>query len=68
MANIKRMPVAFNLDDPDQLMMYLHGTERVFSSYIKRLIWADIKGEGRTQPVISQPSQDSLELNVEGFI
>lgn len=53
MANttIKRMPVCFNIEDPDQVALLEHAKSRAnFSGYIKRLIQRDKEG-GRYQPM-----------------
>lgn len=49
-AEIKRSPVAFNLEDPDQLALYVHAKKRTnFSAYVKRLIQRDMEGLGANQ-------------------
>lgn len=45
MSNIVRRTIAFNIDDPDQLMMLQHADKRQnFSAYGKRLIQRDMEG------------------------
>jgi hypothetical protein len=46
--------IVFNMDDPDQVVMFEHVKKRTnHSAYMKRLIWADIKG-------LSNPAKNQL--------
>lgn len=55
--NIKRKPVAFNLDDPAQSEMYEYVMSKTknFSNYIKMLIALDMKGQlGQGAPPMTE--------------
>lgn len=50
--HIVRKPVAFNIEDPDQLALYEHAMKRTnFSAYIKRLIQRDMEGVNVQRPI-----------------
>jgi|GEM_PF-2521817 len=74
--HMKKIPVYFALDDPDQLRLYQHVKSRKnHSGYIKRLIQRDMEG-GSTpatpiiheQPVVSRAKVGEMDFNAEGFI
>ncbi|MEK4565170.1 hypothetical protein MKX54_10900 [Alkalihalobacillus sp. FSL R5-0424] len=64
MANttIKRLPVCFNIEDPDQVALLEYAKSRPnFSGYIKRLIQRDKEGgsyQSLTQVVTEVDSKD----------
>lgn len=50
-TNIKRRPVAFNLDDPFEKALSDHADQHTnFSAYVKRLIQRDKEGGAAPQP------------------
>lgn len=52
--HIVRKPVAFNIEDPDQLALYEHAMKRTnFSAYIKRLIQRDMEGMSVQRPIVA---------------
>lgn len=54
-TNIKRRPVAFNLDDPIEWSLNEHANRHTnFSAYIKRLIQRD--KEGGAAPIPEAPA------------
>jgi len=56
--HIVRKPVAFNIEDPDQLALYEHAMKRTnFSAYIKRLIQRDMEGVSVKRPIVMQETQ-----------
>lgn len=61
--HIVRKPVAFNIEDPDQLALYEHAMKRTnFSAYIKRLIQRDMEGVSVQRPIVAVQ-----EVQVEHF-
>lgn len=66
--NIKRKPVAFNVDDPDQLALFEHASQRTnFSAYIKRLIQRDMESGTKVYSFPQQKSEFDEGL-MKGFI
>lgn len=52
--HIVRKPVAFNIEDPDQLALYEHAMKRTnFSAYVKRLIQRDMEGVNIQRPIVA---------------
>ncbi|MBA2878074.1 hypothetical protein HNR63_001128 [Anoxybacillus kamchatkensis] len=61
--HIVRKPVAFNIEDPDQLALYEHAMKRTnFSAYIKRLIQRDMEGVSVKRPIL-----ETQEVQTEYF-
>lgn len=70
MENKKRVSLYFNLDDPDEKLMFEYLDQRKKSQYIKNLILNDIKGNG----VVAAPTVkvrtdtlDDCDLDIEGI-
>lgn len=70
MAEIKRKPVAFNVEDPDQKKLYDHCRQRTnFSYYIKTLILRDLEGTQVSVKPVQQFEEESPEiLDISSFI
>ena len=61
--HIVRKPVAFNIEDPDQLALYEHAMKRTnFSAYIKRLIQRDMEGVSVKRQIL-----ETQEVQTEYF-
>lgn len=70
MENKKRVSLYFNLDDPDEKLMFEYLDQRKKSQYIKNLILNDIKGNGvMAVPVIKTriDTLDDCDLDIEGI-
>jgi hypothetical protein len=66
--SIKRKPVAFNVNDPDQKALFDHACQRTnFSAYIKRLIQRDMEG-GYSFQVMNQSDSQVDEHLMKGLV
>jgi len=70
MKDIKKVPVCFNVADPDQALMHAWVCKRANrSGYLKRLIQRDMEGERLERPINREiPVQHNEDINVAGFI
>lgn len=63
--------VAFNINDPDQLLMFNHANKRSnFSAYVKRLIQRDMEGgysSGSAHLQKAEPTEEPFTPN-EGLM
>jgi hypothetical protein len=68
--DIKRIPVAFNLLDPDQKAMYDHVQKRTnMSFYLKRLIQRDMEGgSGVIKQVFAEEMTSINDDFMEGLV
>lgn len=70
MDNKKRVSLYFNLDDPDEKLMFEYLDVRKKSQYIKNLILNDIKGHGIVSPPVIKTRIDTLDdcdLDIDGI-
>lgn len=61
MENKKRISLYFNLDDPEERLIFKHLDERKKSRYIKNLILNDIKNNG----VMTAPAATTQTIQVD---
>ncbi|MFD1953752.1 hypothetical protein ACFSL6_17610 [Paenibacillus thailandensis] len=69
--DIRKVPVCFNILDPDQARMHEWLTSRTNrSGYLKRLIQRDMEGGAApSRPITQAPAVDLMEdFNPVGFI